>query len=202
MPYCSTPYPPEKYVEVALPVVRADPQCGALEDLAVQAFSLVPQRVVRPEGQPQLQQPRGAGERAAPLWLPAVSHLPPPTVSSVDVAAVVAAPAVVDLTREFRNSPSAAVCLSSKTDDGVETAAQFASKLQELLQPNLVQVTSLWASLILLNKLPRWMFVCLLLIHWLCSPSGGAVLRLVVHPHSSHAACHLKARDLTFLCPH
>ena len=99
LPSCSTPYPPEKYVEVALPAVRADPQCGAQEDLAVQASSVVPQRVVRPEGQPQLQQPRGASECAAPLWLPAVSHVPPPAVSSVDVAAVVAAPAVVDLTR-------------------------------------------------------------------------------------------------------
>jgi len=108
----------------------------------VQASSVVPQRVVRPEGQPQLRQPRGAGERAAPLWLPADSHLPPPAVSSVDVAAVVAAPAVVDLTGEFClqvSSPSASVCLSSRTDDGVELAAQFASRLQELLQPNLAQ---------------------------------------------------------------
>ena len=119
---------PEKYVEVTLPVVRVDPQCGAQEDLAVQASSVVPQRVVRPEGQPQLQQPRGAGECAAPLWLPAVSHLPPPAVSSVDVAAVVAAPAVVDLTGEFCSSPSASVRRSSRTDDGVGAAAQFASK--------------------------------------------------------------------------
>ena len=105
----------------------------------MQASSVVPQRVVRPEGQPQLQQPRGASECAAPLWLPAVSHLPPPAVSSVDVAAVVAAPAVVDLTGEFCSSPSASVRRSSRTDDGVGTAAQFASRLQELLQPNLAQ---------------------------------------------------------------
>ena len=49
LPYCSTPYPTEKYVEVALPAVRADPQCSAQKDLAVQASSVVPQRVVRPE---------------------------------------------------------------------------------------------------------------------------------------------------------
>ena len=139
-----------------MPVVRADPPCGAQEDLAVQASFVVPQCVVRPEGQPQLQQPRGAGERAAPLWLLAVSHLPPPAVSSVYVVAVVVAPAVVDLTGEFCSSPSASVRRSSRTDDGVGTAAQFASRLQEPLQPNLAQaVTSLWASLILLNKLPR-----------------------------------------------
>jgi len=60
-------------------------------------------------------------------------------VSSVDVAAVVAAPAVVDLTGEFCSSPSASVRRSSRTDDGVGTAAQFASRLQELLQPNLAQ---------------------------------------------------------------
>ena len=86
-----------------------------------------------------MQQPRGAGECAAPLWLPAVSHLPPPAVSSVDVAAVVAAPAVADITTEFCSSPSASVRRSSRTDDGVGTAAQFASRLQELLQPNLAQ---------------------------------------------------------------
>ena len=61
---------------------------------------------------------------------------------SVYVVAGVAAPAVVDITGESClqvSSPSASVCLSSGTDDGVETAAQFASRLQELLQPNLAQ---------------------------------------------------------------
>ena len=37
------------------------------------------------------------------------------------------------------SSPSASVCLSSRSVGGVETAAQFASRLQELLQPNLAQ---------------------------------------------------------------
>ena len=39
----------------------------------------------------------------------------------------------------FCSSPSASVRRSSRTDDGVGTATQFASKLQELLQPNLAQ---------------------------------------------------------------
>ena len=45
------------------------------------------------------------------------------------------------------------------------------------------------------------MFVCPLLNHRLCSPSGGAVLWLAVYPHSSNAVCHLQARCLIFLCP-